>query len=600
MPHPAAFPFLVATAFKSLPILAAVWLVQALLRRKSAAFRHLIWCVAFAGLLILPVLTITVPALSVPVASDFAGSDFVFQTNARRSDYTQEKQGKSISGMRSNSAPLLDWRLLLMLVWAAGATVSFTEMLIGVASIERLKRQSRAFTGLPFEALASLMKVKQKVGFLQTESETMPMTYGAFRTTVFLPVGIREWSEERRQVVILHELAHVRRRDGATHLMARAAMALYWWNPLAWLAWREFLQERERAADDLVLSVGARRPEYAGHLLEIARSLQSPQLYRWPVIAMASRSQLEGRLSSILDSSRDRKLPARSAIIATLLLALAIIVPLAALQAKTDRSEAEPALQDLSRETQTAINALALVQAGDEAREQGKGAEAKALYTRALNTEPNQPIALIHRGTVELETKDFPAAIDDFEQAQKTGTRYASEALMWQAIAEERDNKPEAAEELYQRAVAASDMHSLTTATIMDLYGRLLQQQGKYDQAALMQAQAAAVRTGQPNPGSTSTARHAGKDVSSPVLKSKIEPEYSAEARAAKYEGTVLLRTVIGTDGQVHDIHVIRSLGLGLDEKAIAAVTKWKFEPGMADGQPVAVIAHIEVKFKLN
>ncbi|MGK4277469.1 M56 family metallopeptidase, partial [Escherichia coli] len=84
--------------------------------------------------------------------------------------------------------------------------------------------------------------------------------------------------------------------------MARTALCLQWFNPLAWMAWREFLKERERAADDLVLNAGARASDYAGHLLEIARTMQSRPVSAAAAIAMARPSQLEGRLLAILDS----------------------------------------------------------------------------------------------------------------------------------------------------------------------------------------------------------------------------------------------------------------------------------------------------------
>jgi TonB family protein len=400
--------------------------------------------------------------------------------------------------------------------------------------------------------------------------------------------------------VMLHELAHVRRWDGATHLMARTVLALYWWNPLAWTAWREFLKERERAADDLVLKAGAGRPEYAGHLLEIARSMQVRPVYAWASIAMAARSQLEGRLSAILDSARDRQTPRREAVMAAAVVALAIIVPLAEMRGQAEQAAPDATMQRLAHQTDSLLNALNLVKAGDQAHQQGMLDQAKSLYTQALTTEPRQPLALIHRGTVELEGKDFPTAMDDFEQAQKADSGYASEALMWQAITQERDNKLDEAEKLYSRALVGADMRSLSAATTMDLFSHLLQEEGKYDSAALMQRQAAGIRAAQPALPSTSTAHHIGEGGSSPVLLSKVKPEYSAEARAAKYEGTVLLRTEIAADGSVRDIKVVRPLGLGLDEKAVEAVTKWKFKPGTVDGLPVAVIASIEVAFKLD
>jgi TonB family protein len=74
---------------------------------------------------------------------------------------------------------------------------------------------------------------------------------------------------------------------------------------------------------------------------------------------------------------------------------------------------------------------------------------------------------------------------------------------------------------------------------------------------------------------------------------------YSEEARAARYQGTVVVATTIGTDGTAQNMQVIRGLGLGLDEKALQAISQWKFQPGTKEGQPVPVMATIEVNFRL-
>ena len=90
-----------------------------------------------------------------------------------------------------------------------------------------------------------------------------------------------------------------------------------------------------------------------------------------------------------------------------------------------------------------------------------------------------------------------------------------------------------------------------------------------------------------------------GGGVTAPSLLHKVEPEYSEEARKAKYQGTVLLYVEVDTAGRAANIRVARSLGLGLDEKAIEAVKQWKFKPGYKDGKPVTVAATIEVNFRL-
>jgi protein TonB len=90
-----------------------------------------------------------------------------------------------------------------------------------------------------------------------------------------------------------------------------------------------------------------------------------------------------------------------------------------------------------------------------------------------------------------------------------------------------------------------------------------------------------------------------GAGVSSPVVVVKVDPEYSEEARKVKLSGSVLLAIIVDTEGRARDIHVSRSLGMGLDEKAIEAVEKWRFKPGMRNGQAVNVRATIEVNFRL-
>ena len=90
-----------------------------------------------------------------------------------------------------------------------------------------------------------------------------------------------------------------------------------------------------------------------------------------------------------------------------------------------------------------------------------------------------------------------------------------------------------------------------------------------------------------------------GGGVSQPSVIYKVDPEYSEEARKAKYSGTVLLQLVVDVDGRAKAIKVVKGVGLGLDERAIEAVQKWKFLPGKKNGQPVPVYATVEVNFRL-
>ena len=90
-----------------------------------------------------------------------------------------------------------------------------------------------------------------------------------------------------------------------------------------------------------------------------------------------------------------------------------------------------------------------------------------------------------------------------------------------------------------------------------------------------------------------------GGGVVGPTLVTKIEPEYSEDARKAKLQGTVVLRIEVNTRGLAQNITVRQSLGLGLDQRAIDAVQKWKFLPGKVNGRPATVVAYVEVNFRL-
>lgn len=95
-------------------------------------------------------------------------------------------------------------------------------------------------------------------------------------------------------------------------------------------------------------------------------------------------------------------------------------------------------------------------------------------------------------------------------------------------------------------------------------------------------------------------AYHAGSGVTPPKPVYSPDPDYSDEARQHNLSGTCVLELIVDADGRPQDVHITRSLGMGLDEKAVEAVQRWKFEPGMKDGTPVATFASIEISFSLN
>ena len=639
--------FWLTVGLKATVVLGLAWILTLFLQRRSAALRHLIWTAGFAAVLVLPLLSASLPVLAVPVPSSIPAAGVVFRSTAAVSPETPAaaQSRPRLFPHAPAHAPGPPW---LLLVWTVGALLSVAQLGWNLAMIARLRRTATSFPGLDLSLWARALGIRRPVELRRTASGSMPMASGLLRPAVFLPVESAGWSAERRRVVLLHELAHIRRGDLWTHLMGRIAVSLYWWNPLAWAAWREFLKERERAADDVVLNAGARASDYADHLLEIARTMQARRALGSAALAMARRSQLEGRLLAILDGRTKRAVPRRVSVAVAALLAVAAMVPFAALRAQ-DRTATLPAdvdatiraavsqknhqmlesaakaaevLQkyDLARRlldssleiraagsgAQSVEYGVGLIKLGDLERSRNNLKEADAFYTKAvsaLGSRPEAAPALIHLGVSEWKwTKDPQSARDFFQRAQVADPAHAGPVLMWMALIQ--TNLAEA-EDLFKQALSLEFPGSAEQALTMELYSSFLSRQHRDEEAKSLGEKALAARRtlGEQSVGvgrpSGIAAVHIGAGVTAPKLLSKVEPSYSEEARLAKYQGTVVVATDIGVDGTAQRMRVVRGLGLGLDDQALKAIGQWKFQPGMKDGQPVAVQATIEVNFRL-
>ena len=155
-----------------------------------------------------------------------------------------------------------------------------------------LHRVMRAATGR--------LAIRRPVSLRWSDALDVPVTFGVLRPVVILPGAAREWSPARRRAVLDHELAHVRRVDALTRWIGELAAVVYWFHPLVWKAIGEMRAERERACDDHVINCGTPASAYARDLLEIAAILP-PQCSHPAALAMARRSQLEGRVVAVLD-----------------------------------------------------------------------------------------------------------------------------------------------------------------------------------------------------------------------------------------------------------------------------------------------------------
>ena len=317
-------------------------------RRSSAAARHLMWLVAIACMLALPLLSASLPAWRVAVLPPTEAVPTVAEQTVVTLPVARPAPTASIASTRNSIATPAsvgtislgepttprDWGRIAFFAWCLGASLVALPMLLGHLRVWRLSKTARPASGGAWGALASVLPesvgLGDRVRVMVSDRATMPMAFGIVNPTVLLPADAEQWPIERRRDVLLHELAHVARRDCLTQLIAQAACALYWFDPLVWLASRALRGERERACDDAVVRAGARPSDYATHLLQVARDLRVPRTTALATVCMARRSQLSERLLAILNERRNRRTVSRRFAVPAWLIALVILIPAAA------------------------------------------------------------------------------------------------------------------------------------------------------------------------------------------------------------------------------------------------------------------------------
>ena len=328
----------------------------AAMRRSSAAARHLVWSCALVGSLMVPAISTVVPSWEIPllpavetrapqVSSVPSGPVPPAQMHRLPGTVSRPETAAVISKPSPSAVSVTPARTPWPgVLWLLGFAMVVARLALGTIRMKWIARHAtRVGSGRWMRLaarLAGALGVARRVVFLEGNHAAMPMTWGVFTSRVLLPRAAEGWPSDRQRVVLLHELAHVKRRDCLTQLVAQLACAVYWFNPLVWFACARLRAEREHACDDLVLASGTRGSDYADHLLDIARSMRSTMMPTWAAVAMAHRSQLEGRLMAILDPHVSRRAPTGGRSFALIACIMGLLVPIAGMTPAPRAAEA--------------------------------------------------------------------------------------------------------------------------------------------------------------------------------------------------------------------------------------------------------------------
>jgi beta-lactamase regulating signal transducer with metallopeptidase domain len=298
-----------------------------LCRRRAAALRALILTLTFAALLLLPGAGAVLPSMRVanPVPK-------VGVAVPRMLGYVAPAP-VAVTLVARATAPtprtpvLLSTASAVLLVWAAGAIAFATHLFV---SVWRTTRVRRGFTAWPQgQAMArSILRGRTRVvNVALADRIHAPFAFGVRPATIVFPSDANDWSGDDVRRALLHELEHIRRGDWIVLLGSRLVCTLYWFHPLAWLAWRRLRLEIERACDDAVVRV-SEPAAYAEQLVDLASRLSTHAPI--PLLSMASRSELASRVTSMLDATQRRNPPTRLPRLLTVGAAALVLVAVAA------------------------------------------------------------------------------------------------------------------------------------------------------------------------------------------------------------------------------------------------------------------------------
>src|SRR5262245_33534820 len=345
-------------ALKGVVILFAGRALSLLLRRSSADARHLVCALTLLSLLFLSPLTLALPEWRLSLLPSLASSPQMATVAPGRAA-TVDLQSFEVEGpampvtapvsaldaepvvsghparnltSTNNLLPSTSpfhWSYLVLSIWVIGVLIVLWRLATATFKVWAVTREAKYLIDYNWTETAKRLEAQLQLGghvpLLSSEYINMPMTWGILRPVVLLPADSEGWSAEYRRVVLLHELAHIRRRDCLTQILAHLVCALHWFNPLVWLTARQLRVEREMACDDYVLGVGTRASDYASYLVNLARSIELVERPSSVAVGMAC-SHLENRVQAILNPEIRRNGLSRRcktvAIVGVLLLAM--------------------------------------------------------------------------------------------------------------------------------------------------------------------------------------------------------------------------------------------------------------------------------------
>ena len=568
-------------AIRSSAVLALGLLATACLAHRSAALRHRVLAATLlAAALVVPINLVS-PAWTIAVPTQTMGATPVGTVPV---DPATSVSGTSIGAPAA--AP--DAVSAALLIWVTGIAVAALALVSGLLRVGRVAARGarvndERWLGILY-AIAAQYRLSRPVVISRTDSANLLATWGVLRPHVLVPCHSSTWTLDRVRVVLSHELAHIRRHDWIVQLGAETVRAVFWFNPLAWIACRRLRRESEQACDDEVLAAGVGPRDYAGQLLALARECRRPRAGWASAVPMAHPSTLERRIAAMLNTHLNRQIPSRR-VSATLTAGLILVVlPVSVLRARqVPVSVPAPAVPVLNAKPAVPIVHVDVTPAPVVVAVRARPVRERAFQAPLTGTIYDVTGAVVPGVKVVIEdgSKNTLTATSNatgrFEFPLVSPGKYVLQATLpgFRTLRHELDlNEPRD----WNRAITLQVGNLQETITIRE---------------SRLPATAPAAPANQPV--------RVGGNIRAPRKIFDVRPVYPASMREAGLTAVVPLEAMIGPDGTVTSVRVVSAqMHPDFAIAAVDAVRQWKFQPTLLNGVAVEVVMTVTIRFDLE
>ncbi len=324
-------------AGKATFLLTLIFVIRFMVKTTSASARCFITGAGIIVIGCLPMLACVTPEWNLPVPIAIQSS-IVSEPAVSSSTQTSPETAQTLSPETTSSSTETQTPeastggSALLYIWLVGTAMAVGRVLLGIVGSIRRRHQVEEHHPTRIHELVELASdrigLRQAISVQVSSRTAVPHISGIITPILHLPQDALHWPDQQLRSVVLHELAHIKRRDHLLWPLANLAVSWLWFNPLVWLALSQMRKDKERACDDYVVACGCNRVNYARHLLETYRSLKASAILAPNSIQFARRNEVQERIMYMLKERTDRRPISRTKQLAVVFLLLVIFIPL--------------------------------------------------------------------------------------------------------------------------------------------------------------------------------------------------------------------------------------------------------------------------------